>query len=159
MNAVFLLLIHSPLRLLSISVALCSLSTPFWFQVISVIIGEVLKLQTEIAWTSPLKFGINTVGLVSYQVKANPRDIDVNNSYLWLFYCVGQLISGLDLPSSHTKPDGIPCVSAQDLYNLLTGENVSKVLVLDCRPHSMFLQNHINRPSCINIPAELLDQG
>ena len=78
------------------------------------------------------------------------------------FVFLGALIGGLDSPSVFTKPtgiDGIPHVTAQDLYNLLTEENVSKVLVLDCRSHSMFHQNRINRPSCINIPAELLDQG
>lgn len=53
----------------------------------------------------------------------------------------------------------VPFVSAPDLYNLLNDENGSKVLVIDCRPHSMFQENRINLPSCINIPSELLDIG
>ena len=74
----------------------------------------------------------------------------------------GALLNGLEIPSFSTKPagtDNVPSVSAQELYSLLRAENVSRVLVLDCRPHSMFLENRINRPSCINIPAELLDSG
>ena len=74
----------------------------------------------------------------------------------------GALISGLEIPAFSTKPagtDNVPFVSAQDLYSLLRDESASRVLVLDCRPHSMFLENRINRPSCINIPAELLDSG
>lgn len=66
------------------------------------------------------------------------------------------------MPNFSTKPsltNSVPFVSAQDLYGLLRDENASKVLVLDCRPHAEFMQNRINRPSCINIPAELLDLG
>lgn len=53
----------------------------------------------------------------------------------------------------------VPFVSARDLYDMLKKENVSKVLVIDCRPHSVFDENNINCPSCINIPSELLDSG
>lgn len=74
----------------------------------------------------------------------------------------GALIGGLEMPNFSTKPsltNSVPFVSAQDLYGLLRDENASKVLILDCRPHAEFMQNRINRPSCINIPAELLDLG
>ena len=76
---------------------------------------------------------------------------------------LGTLISGLKSPSLVAKSvatDGsLRCVTAQDLYNLLTPESESKILILDCRPHAMFVENRIRCSSCINIPAELLDQG
>ena len=76
---------------------------------------------------------------------------------------LGTLIGGLESPSSLAKSvatDGsLRCVTAQDLYSLLTPENESNILILDCRPHAVFLENHIRCSCCINIPAELLDQG
>lgn len=69
---------------------------------------------------------------------------------------LGALISGLESPSSIAKSVR---VTAQDLYNLLTPASESKILILDCRPHAMFVENRIKCSSCINIPAELLDQG
>lgn len=76
---------------------------------------------------------------------------------------LGALISGLESPSSIAKSvatDGsLRRVTAQDLYNLLTPASESKILILDCRPHAMFVENRIKCSSCINIPAELLDQG
>ena len=76
---------------------------------------------------------------------------------------LGTLITGLESPSSLAKSaatDGsVRCVTAQDLYNLLTPESGSKILILDCRPHALFAENRIRCSSCINIPAELLDQG
>ena len=73
---------------------------------------------------------------------------------------LGTLISGLESPSLVAKSDGsLSCVTAQDLYNLLTPESESKIVILDCRPHAMFVENRIRCSSCINIPAELLDQG
>ena len=72
------------------------------------------------------------------------------------------LIGGLELPSSFNKPETanvVPSLTAQNLYSLLEKEDTSNILILDCRPRAMFAANHINRPCCINIPAELLDQG
>ena len=76
---------------------------------------------------------------------------------------LGTLITGLESPSllakSTATDDSLRCVKAQDLYNLLTPESESKILILDCRPHAMFAENRIRCSCCINIPAELLDQG
>ncbi|KAJ7393971.1 Ubiquitin carboxyl-terminal hydrolase 8 [Desmophyllum pertusum] len=69
----------------------------------------------------------------------------------------GTLISGFESPRSST--DGVLCVSAQDLYNMMTVENESKIMILDCRPHAMFVENRIKSSCCISIPAELLDEG
>ena len=64
MNAVFLLLIHSPFKA---SLYFCCIVQ---FEHTILILGHTCDNWrspeiAEIAWTSPLKFGINTVGLVS----------------------------------------------------------------------------------------------
>lgn len=70
----------------------------------------------------------------------------------------GALISGLESPASSFVTDGVKCISAQELYNLIKVSEF-KILILDCRPHAKFTENWIQCSCCINIPAELLDQG
>lgn len=70
----------------------------------------------------------------------------------------GALISGLESSASSFVTDGVKCISAQELYNLIKVSEF-KILILDCRPHAKFTENWIQCSCCINIPAELLDQG
>ncbi|XP_015774970.1 PREDICTED: ubiquitin carboxyl-terminal hydrolase 8-like isoform X1 [Acropora digitifera] len=92
------------------------------------------------------------------------QKLKVNHSSILVPKSSENTAEGTPFTEPETKPNVansglVAFVSAQDLYDMLKGENMCKVLVIDCRPHSVFEENNINFPSCINIPSELLDSG
>lgn len=75
-----------------------------------------------------------------------------------LVFLLGALISGVESPTSSLVSDGVKFISAQELYKRIK-DSEFKILILDCRPYAKFAENRIQCSCCINIPAELLDQG
>ena len=75
-----------------------------------------------------------------------------------LVILLGALISGVESPTSSLVTDGVKFISAQELYKRIK-DSEFKILILDCRPYAKFAENRIQCSCCINIPAELLDQG
>lgn len=75
-----------------------------------------------------------------------------------LVFLLGALISGVESPTSSLVTDGGKFISAQELYKHIK-DSEFKILILDCRPYGKFAENRIQCSCCINIPAELLDQG
>ena len=76
-----------------------------------------------------------------------------------LVFLLGALISGVESPTSSLVTDGVKFISAQELYKRILKDSEFKILILDCRPYAKFAENRIQCSCCINIPAELLDQG